>query len=68
MGFRAEFFNIFNHPNFRSPNSTLTRPLFGQSRQTLANSLDGGNNAGLNPLYQIGRPRSIQLLLSFSSE
>ncbi|HVN19824.1 MAG TPA: hypothetical protein VMU05_13650 [Dongiaceae bacterium] len=34
------------------------------STQTLANSLgSGGANGGLNPLYQIGGPRSIQLAL-----
>jgi len=38
-------------------------PLFGLSTQMLANSLAGGNNAGFNPLYQIGGPRSIQLAL-----
>ena len=63
LRFRAEFFNIFNHPNFGSPDNTLTSPLFGQSTQTLANSLAGGNNAGFNPLYQIGGPRSVQLAL-----
>jgi hypothetical protein len=61
--FRAEFFNIFNHPNFGSPSNTLTNPLFGQSTQSLANRLGGGNNAGFNPLYQIGGPRSIQFAL-----
>jgi hypothetical protein len=35
-----------------------------QSTQTLADSLgSGGANASLNPLYQIGGPRSIQLAL-----
>jgi hypothetical protein len=57
--FHAEFFNIFNHPNFGNPNNILTSALFGQSTQTLAASLSGGNNAGFNPLYQIGGPRSI---------
>ena len=62
--FRAEFFNIFNHPNFGNPVSLLTSPLFGRSTQTLANSLgSGGANGGLNPLYQIGGPRSIQFAL-----
>jgi Carboxypeptidase regulatory-like domain/TonB dependent receptor len=60
---RGEFFNIFNHPNFGSPNNNLTGPLFGQSTQTLANSLAGAENAGFNPLYQIGGPRSVQLAL-----
>src|SRR5580658_8636098 len=63
LRFRGEFFNIFNHPNFGSPNNNLTGPLFGQSTQTLANGLAGGDNAGFNPLYQIGGPRSVQLAL-----
>jgi hypothetical protein len=62
--FRSEFFNIFNHPNFGSPNNSLTSPLFGHSTETLASSLvPGGANGGSNPLYQIGGPRSIQLAL-----
>jgi hypothetical protein len=62
--FRSEFFNLFNHPNFGSPNNTLTSPLFGRSTATLASSLgSGGANGGFNPLYQIGGPRSIQLAL-----
>ncbi len=64
LRFRAEFFNIFNHPNFGSPINLLTSPLFGRSTQTVANSLgSGGANGGLNPLYQIGGPRSIQFAL-----
>src|SRR5262249_26381756 len=64
LRFRAEFFNIFNNPNFGNPNNNLTSPLFGRSTQTLANSLgSGGANGGFNPLYQIGGPRSIQLAL-----
>src|SRR5262249_17902474 len=64
LRFRAEFFNIFNHPNFGSPTNSLTSSLFGRSTQTLANSLgSGGANGGFNPLYQIGGPRSIQLAL-----
>ena len=45
LRFRAEFFNIFNHPNFGSPNNILSSPLFGLSTQMLANSLAGGNNS-----------------------
>jgi hypothetical protein len=64
VNFRGEFFNIFNNPNFGSPINTITSPLFGHSTQTLANSLgSGGANGGLNPLYQIGGPRSIQFAL-----
>jgi hypothetical protein len=65
---RADFFNILNHPNFGNPNNFLDsspavpNPLFGQSTMTLASSLgSGGQSGGLNPLYQIGGPRSIQL-------
>jgi hypothetical protein len=67
---RADFFNIFNHPNFGNPNNYLDsgpgvpNPLFGQSTQMLASYLgSGGQSGGLNPLYQIGGPRSIQLAL-----
>ena len=61
---RADFFNIFNHPNFGSPINYLSSPQFGQATMMLANSLgSGGQSGGLNPLYQIGGPRSIQLAL-----
>jgi len=67
LRFRAEFFNIFNHPNFGPPNNNLADPLFGHSTQTLASSLgSGGANGGFNPLYQIGGPRSIQLALKLA--
>src|SRR5262249_45028928 len=64
LRFRAEFFNILNHPNFGNPVNSITNALFGRSTQTLANALGtGGQNGGFNPLYQIGGPRSIQLAL-----
>jgi hypothetical protein len=64
LNFRGEFFNIFNHPNFGPPIGDLTNKLFGYSTSTLNSSLgSGGANGGLNPLYQIGGPRSIQLAL-----
>ena len=64
LRFQAEFFNIFNHPNFGSLDNNMSDGLFGHSTQTLANSLgSGGANGGFNPLYQIGGPRSIQLAL-----
>jgi len=56
---RAEFFNIFNHPNFADPEPNLSEgALFGQSIMMLGRGL-----GGLNPIYQIGGPRSIQLAL-----
>jgi len=61
---RGDFFNILNHPNFGSPINYLSSPQFGQSTQMLASYLgSGGQSGGLNPLYQIGGPRSIQLAL-----
>ena len=66
---RGDLFNILNHPNFGSPQNYLTagrqpNPLFGQATQTLASYLgSGGQSGGLNPLYQMGGPRSIQLAL-----
>jgi hypothetical protein len=64
---RAEFFNVFNHPNFGDPVGDLNSRLFGRSAQTLARSLGtGGVNGGLSPLYQVGGPRSVQLALRFS--
>ncbi|HZD47796.1 MAG TPA: TonB-dependent receptor, partial [Silvibacterium sp.] len=61
---RADMFNIFNHPNFGSPMNYLSSPQFGYSTQTLNTWLgSGGQSGGLNPLYQIGGPRSVQLAL-----
>jgi len=56
---RVEAFNIFNHPNFGQPVTRLQNPNFGRSLSMLNKSL--GFDAGLNPLYQIGGARSIQL-------
>jgi len=61
LQFRAEFFNIFNHPNFANPNGNLFQATFGQSTQMFGRSLSSTGNTGLNPLYQVGGPRSIQL-------
>ncbi len=62
---RAEFFNVFNHPNFGDPIGDLSQGLFGQSTSMLGGSLGsgGGVNGGFNPLYQLGGPRSLQLAL-----
>jgi Carboxypeptidase regulatory-like domain len=64
--FRAEAFNIFNHPLFGDPGTNdsrnlLTNQFFGISSHTLADSLGGGGaDGGFSSLYQIGSPRSLQ--------
>jgi len=48
--------------NFCSPVNYFTSPPFGHSTQALNNWLgSGGQNGGINPLVQIGGPRSVQL-------
>lgn len=72
--FRAEAFNIFNHPLFgdvgvNDGRNILTsygavNPYFGISSETLASSLGGGGaDGGFSSLYQIGAPRSLQFAL-----
>ncbi|MCX7602458.1 MAG: carboxypeptidase regulatory-like domain-containing protein [Bryobacteraceae bacterium] len=57
--FRADAFNITNTPNFANPVAVLTSPSFGLSTQLYSMAGVGG----LNPLYQAGGPRSLQLSL-----
>lgn len=57
---RLDAFNILNHPNFANPNTNIDDgPLFfGLSSQMLNQSL-----GGLNAVYQVGGPRSLQASL-----
>lgn len=52
----AEIFNVLNHPNFGQPDGSFSSPDYGLATSMLNRSL-----GGLDPLYQIGGPRSIQL-------
>jgi Carboxypeptidase regulatory-like domain len=70
LQFRAEMFNVLNHPNFGPYDVTFNPaspdPYFGQSTQMLGQSLVPYGIAGLgaqSPLYSVGAPRSIQLAL-----
>jgi hypothetical protein len=67
LEFRAEAFNLLNHPNFGPPVSDLSnQSQFGQSVQMLGRSLVGVGSSGsgaFDPLYQIGGPRSLQFAL-----
>jgi hypothetical protein len=61
---RLEAFNLFNHPNMADPIRFLASPLFGQPVSMLSLMLGTGTPAtGVVPMFQIGGPRSAQLVL-----
>lgn len=66
--FRAELFNVLNHPNFAPPLPYFGFGGFGVSTEMLGQYLSGGfgssaSAGALSPLYQLGGPRSIQVAL-----
>lgn len=58
LDFRAAAFSLFNTPNFANSIGALTDTNFGRSTQILSTGL-----GGLNPPFQVGGPRSLQLAL-----
>ena len=56
--FRAEAFNVLNHPNFGYVDPTLSDAQFGRATMMLNQSL-----GAMSPLYQQGGPRSMQFAL-----
>ena len=62
LQFKAEFFNLPNHPNFASPVANLDDTTnFGRATRMLNRGL-----TGFNSVYQIGGPRSIQLSMKLN--
>lgn len=54
-------------PNFGPPTNCMISQLLGQATQMLGASLgSGGQTGGLNPLYQSGGPRSVQVALKLA--
>ena len=60
MQFRVELFNVFNHPMFNNPATTLTSGNYGKITQTLANA--GSAQGDITS----GGPRIIQLALKLT--
>jgi hypothetical protein len=60
LQFRAESFNLFNHPAFGYIDNTLSDVNFGQAQNTLAGALTTGNTGGV---FQSGGPRNLQFAL-----
>ena len=57
---RGEAFNLFNHPNFGTVQTSMTAANFGQATNMRNVQFAA---TGLNQLYQIGGPRSFQFAL-----
>jgi hypothetical protein len=62
LQFRTDAFNVFNHPNFSNPAASLDCGPACLISGTMLNAALGG----LNPLFQEGGPRSLQLSLKLA--
>lgn len=62
LQFRTDAFNLLNHPNFTNPLALIgSDPRYLESQSMLNQGL-----GGLNPLFQEGGPRSLQLSLKLT--
>jgi hypothetical protein len=62
LQFRTDAFNLLNHPNFSNPLALIgSNPRNLESQSMLNQGL-----GGLNPLFQEGGPRSLQLSLKLT--
>ncbi len=62
LQFRADAFNLFNHPNFSNPAAFIE---FGPTQLVSGSMLNHGLG-GLSPLFQEGGPRSLQLSMKLN--
>ena len=62
LQFRADAFNLLNHPNFTNPLALVEFGSFYMTSQSMLNQGLGG----LTPLFQEGGPRSLQLSLKLT--
>ena len=62
LQFRTDAFNVLNHANFSNPSGQIAFGPPGLESQQMVNQSLGG----LNPLFQEGGPRSLQISLKLS--
>ena len=63
--FRAEFFNIFNHENFATPNASIFSAIIPGGTVTNPNAARNGSAGVINATNQGSTPRQIQFALKF---